>query len=304
MALLPIPSSTITFIDPITGGVDVQWQNFLQSISTISGNFAPLDARYWVSTSNVDLTNEQNLGGLTTGYLKLTVAAGVGTPSTTTTIPGTDISGNALTTANDTNVTLTAGGTPATALLRAASLTLGWTGQLGLARGGTNADLSGTGGTNQLLKQSSAGAAITVGTIATTNLSDVSAQQTFTPVLAFGGASTGITYTTQLGRYLQMGKYVFFQITLQLSNKGSSTGNAAVTGLPATSKNVTNDYVTVPLVGGGFSAISFTPIGYIAPNTTSLIPTRGVVAGTLTVLTDAEFTNVTNLLATGFYETE
>lgn len=53
------------------------------------------------------------------------------------TIAGTDITGAALTKVDDTNVTLTLGGTPSTALLRAASLTLGWTGQLGETRGGT-----------------------------------------------------------------------------------------------------------------------------------------------------------------------
>jgi hypothetical protein len=42
-----------------------------------------------------------------------------------------------LTATNDTNVTLTLGGAPASALLKAASLTLGWTGQLSVARGGT-----------------------------------------------------------------------------------------------------------------------------------------------------------------------
>jgi len=51
-------------------------------------------------------------------------------------------SGAALTKTDDTNVTLTLGGTPATALLVAASLTLGWTGTLSLARGGTGAALT------------------------------------------------------------------------------------------------------------------------------------------------------------------
>ncbi len=71
----------------------------------------------------------------------------------------------ALTKTDDTNVTLTLGGSASTALVNAASLTLGWTGTLGLARGGTNANLSATGGTGQYLKQSSVGAAVTVGTI-------------------------------------------------------------------------------------------------------------------------------------------
>lgn len=52
----------------------------------------------------------------------------------------------ALTKTDDTNVTLTLGGSPSTALLNAASLTLGWTGQLSLTRGGTNASLTATNG--------------------------------------------------------------------------------------------------------------------------------------------------------------
>jgi hypothetical protein len=47
----------------------------------------------------------------------------------------------ALTKTDDTNVTLTLGGTPATALLQAASLTLGWAGTLAIARGGTGGGL-------------------------------------------------------------------------------------------------------------------------------------------------------------------
>lgn len=53
----------------------------------------------------------------------------------------------ALTEVNDTNVTMTLGGTPATALLQAVSMTLGWTGQLNISRGGTNASTIGANGT-------------------------------------------------------------------------------------------------------------------------------------------------------------
>ena len=49
-------------------------------------------------------------------------------------IAGSDITGAALTSTNDTNVTITLGGTPATSLLRAASITIGWTGTLADAR--------------------------------------------------------------------------------------------------------------------------------------------------------------------------
>jgi hypothetical protein len=56
---------------------------------------------------------------------------------TWSTISGSEITGAALTKGDDTNVTLTLGGTPSTALIRAASITAGWTGQLAISRGGT-----------------------------------------------------------------------------------------------------------------------------------------------------------------------
>jgi len=52
-------------------------------------------------------------------------------------LTGSDIAGAGLTKVDDTNVTLTLGGLPSTALLRAASLTLGWAGLLAVGRGGT-----------------------------------------------------------------------------------------------------------------------------------------------------------------------
>lgn len=51
-----------------------------------------------------------------------------------------------LTKIDDTNVTLTLGGSPSVALLAATSLQLGWTGQLSLSRGGTNANLTASNG--------------------------------------------------------------------------------------------------------------------------------------------------------------
>lgn len=45
------------------------------------GAGAPTDAGYWVDTANATLSAERNLGGLTTGLVLNTVAAGVGVPS-------------------------------------------------------------------------------------------------------------------------------------------------------------------------------------------------------------------------------
>ncbi len=65
-----------------------------------------------------------------------------GTLATTAQIP----TGAALTTNDDTNVTLSLAGSPTTALVNAASITAGWAGQLGLTRGGTAASLTASNG--------------------------------------------------------------------------------------------------------------------------------------------------------------
>ncbi len=70
-------------------------------------------------------------------YLSQTGTGAVSAAPIWSTISGGDVTGAALTKVDDTNVTLTLGGTPATALLQAVSLTLGWTGILGIIRGGT-----------------------------------------------------------------------------------------------------------------------------------------------------------------------
>ena len=93
------------------------------------------------------------LAGNTTTAKQYLSQTGTGTASAIpvwATITGADITGAALTSTNDTNVTITLGGTPATSLLRAASITLGWTGTLAVGRGGTG--LSALGTANQLIR--------------------------------------------------------------------------------------------------------------------------------------------------------
>lgn len=73
------------------------------------------------------------------------------------------ITGANLTRTDDTNVTLTLGGTPTGSLLQAVSLTLGWTGQLAVGRGGTG--LSALGSALQFLRVNSAGTALEYATL-------------------------------------------------------------------------------------------------------------------------------------------
>ena len=230
---LPIPPSGLPVINPITGAMDSQWQNYFLTLTIAISSIgaAPVDARYWVSNANGQLTNETNMGALASGYLKQVTAAGIATPSTVTSIPGTDVAGAALTRVNDTNVTATLGGTPTTALLAAVSLTLGWAGKLGLARGGSNADLSATGGAHNFLRQNSSGAAIDVIQPATTDLSDVGTNTAWTPTDASGA---GLSFTVATGRYINYGSLVFTEFDLTYPVTGSGAA-ASIGGLPYTS---------------------------------------------------------------------
>ena len=73
----------------------------------------------------------------------------------TTTI---NLTGQALSKTDDTNVTLTLTGTPLTALLKTVGITVGWTGTLAATRGGTGLSALGTAG--QLLKVNAGGTAL------------------------------------------------------------------------------------------------------------------------------------------------
>lgn len=85
----------------------------------------------------------QNVSGVGSANQVL-VSNGAGLLPTWQSVPG--LTPAALTKVDDTNVTLTLGGTPSTSLLQATSITAGWTGQLGLTRGGTAASLTASNG--------------------------------------------------------------------------------------------------------------------------------------------------------------
>lgn len=65
-----------------------------------------------------------------------------------------------------------------------------------------------------------------------TIVSPLKSLTTWTPVLQFGGASTGITYSVQSGSCQVIGNMVFVQGRITLTNKGSATGPATIAGLP------------------------------------------------------------------------
>jgi len=69
------------------------------------------------------------------------------------------------------------------------------------------------------------------GTGAANKLDDYE-EGTWTPQLNFDGSDNGITYTSRVGRYTKIGRMVYASFLIVLSNKGSVTGGATISGLP------------------------------------------------------------------------
>ena len=80
----------------------------------------------------------------------------------------------------------------------------------------------------------------------------------WTPVLKFGGSSSGITQTTTFGRYSIINKRVTANFLIVLSNKGTATGTATIDGLPFLITNSLSG--STPNDMGGFAGLTSVPI--------------------------------------------
>jgi hypothetical protein len=124
---------------------------------------------------------------------------------------------------------------------------------------------------------------------------------TWTPAVTFGGAATGVTYGSCLGRYTRIGNLVTITGMLTLTSKGTSSGPAAITGLPFTALN-DSIYNSIAVgYAGGFSGVTGAVIGLIAPNASKVSlyqSANGAAAG----LTNSQFTNSSIVYFTASYQ--
>lgn len=116
----------------------------------------------------------------------------------------------------------------------------------------------------------------------------------WTPVLTFNGNSVGITYSTQRGRYARVGRTVTVNFEISLSSKGSSTGEAWITGLPFSAAYLNSMSV---YLYSGFSSVYKVGIAYISNNVIYEIAANGT-----SYFTDAQFTNTSRFWATCTYQ--
>jgi hypothetical protein len=122
----------------------------------------------------------------------------------------------------------------------------------------------------------------------------------WTPVLEFGGASVGITYSNQSGTYTRIGNFVFIRCVFNLTNKGSSTGNATITGLPFAS---VGDVYWNLARSANITLTSSAYLAYVAlaDSSTTLIIQEADTSGTASGLSDVDFANNSILTVTGGY---
>jgi hypothetical protein len=113
---------------------------------------------------------------------------------------------------------------------------------------------------------------------------------TWTPGISFAAGTTGITYSSQDGFYTRTGNIVTCTGYVALSNKGSSSGAARITGLPFTINGGNGAYSPASLRLQNIAFLNQFQ-GY-ATTATSFISLEEVTAlGVTSSLTDADFAN-------------
>lgn len=124
----------------------------------------------------------------------------------------------------------------------------------------------------------------------------------FSPVLSFGGSSTGITYITQSGTYQQLtANLIYFTGIIELSSKGSATGTARVS-LPNTASGVyPPSLLTIDCINL-FAALSIGQFLVLQTTSSSANATIAVGNGsTSSALSDTNFTNSSAIYYTGSF---
>ncbi len=133
------------------------------------------------------------------------------------------------------------------------------------------------------------------------NSSQGSSIITWAPSVAFGGASTGIAYSTQTGKAWKIGRLMYFTFYVVLSSKGSATGGITIDGLPFVvnaswlGNSPSQAYVYNVAFGTGYVIL------YYLPGTTQMGMANVLSAAPAASLTDAAFTNTSQIAGNGFY---
>ena len=125
---------------------------------------------------------------------------------------------------------------------------------------------------------------------------------TWTPGIAFGDASVGVTYHSQTtGYYTKVGRAVTVHCYVALTNKGTSTGSITITGLPFANKSGSGNNTTAAIWCNGMTGLD-TPIAYIGPGNTKFTA-HNLATGTVQSFTNSNVANTSDMMLSVTYIT-
>jgi hypothetical protein len=139
------------------------------------------------------------------------------------------------------------------------------------------------------------------GDTAAANALDDYEEGTWTMGVSFGGAAVGVTYGNNTGRYTKIGRQVTVVGYLALTNKGSSTGNATITGLPFTIGAGNSNYCAASI--SNLANMTFADFPQLRGEigTTNILFLETTNAGALTALTNSDFANNSEVIISFTY---
>ena len=125
----------------------------------------------------------------------------------------------------------------------------------------------------------------------------------WTPELRFGGATTGISYSSQTAKYTKIGRVIHWQLRLVLTSKGTATGSAAIAGLPFTSSS------SQPFAVASIGSISYIVLptdafsinGHMLTNSAEILLRSDRNNAAFINLADVNFSDNTEIRAEGTY---
>ena len=120
----------------------------------------------------------------------------------------------------------------------------------------------------------------------------------WTPTIAFGGGSTGVTYAARTVEAVKLGDLVMVSAYILLSSKGTDTGDATIEAMPYTQG------AGIAVASVRVNDISFADViqGHMPPSTTQILLSEVTNAGVISQITDANFTDTSSIMFSMLYK--
>lgn len=124
-------------------------------------------------------------------------------------------------------------------------------------------------------------------------------ENSWSPSIKFGGASTGITYSRQAGTYTKIGNVVTVVFDMRLTSKGTATGALTIEGLPFASAGGVNVGFAIAQLYLYSGFVGLTKMGTAYTNGSTVL--NEPIDSLSVAITDANFTNSAILFASFTY---